>query len=394
MKNIRVSFKDGYGFITSEREAHQVHAKGFVGEPLSGGGLRLEPMELYYLVSKGTLEAYEKKGKKNLSPQELFLRCQQLDEGFDKHFKVYKEVRDRGFFITPDENYLNVFQPNIKNVGRVPYAKIRCFEEHDRLHLGNVLKEVKRFHKLGIVVLGAVADAEGDVTFFRFGEFGDEGEIDLRKAHLQMVKELEELFAVGAEGAGRLELSFSFSKAKGQCFLTSTWHPEGKVEDIIHGHLFFGKSVAGGLTLGFYEGLYLAELLKSDPKVPEKSIQIIGGGEGAEKEDPSHAREQSNSRLYAVYKDLKKRWLVPKTGFKYGSHFRVYKKLAEGHHAEYLLHVVDDERVPWSWVEVMVRLATGVKKEMVFAFYGSNGKEKIRYLKIVRELPSPGKRDG
>ena len=400
MRNIRVAFKDGYGIIRNEREAHQVHAKGFIGEPLSGGGLKLEPIELCYLLSKGGVDIYLKKGKKPLAPPEFLLHCLQLDQGLDKRFKVYREIRDRGFFIKVDENYLNVFQPTVKNVGRVPYAKVLCFGEDEELELRKLLNELRRFHRLGIVVLGAVVDAEGDVTFFRFGEFDDEGGLELRKAHLDMVKELGDVFAArddgnnGDDGGGRGEgvrLTFSFSNAKGQCYLTSS-HPGGKVEDIIHSHLFFGKPFASGLTLGFYEGLYLAKLFKSEPKIPWENIQIVWGNEKCSTLDFPQAREQLDSRLYTVYNELKERWLVPKTGFKYGSHFRVYKKLAEGHHAEYLLHVVDDERVPWFWLEVMVRLATGVKKEMVLAFEGEEkGTKRLRFLKIVRELPSPGK---
>jgi len=421
VKNIRVAFKDSYGIIRNEREAHQVHAKGFVGEPLSGGGLKLEPVELCYLLSKGTVDIYLKKGKKPFAPPEFLLRCQQLDEGFDKRFKVYREIRDRGFFIKIDENYLNVFQPTVKNVGRVPYAKVLCFGEDEELEPRKLLNELRRFHRLGIVVLGAVADAEGDVTFFRFEEFDDEGGLELRKAHLDMMKELGDVVAARDEGNGGddgdeegdgddgnndrndvgdrgegIKLTFSFSNEKGQCYLTSS-HPGGRVEDIIHSRLFFGKPFTSGLTLGFYEGLYLAKLFKRETKIPWDNIQIVWGNENHSTLDFPQAREQLDSRLYTVYNELKERWLVPKTGFKYGSHFRVYKKLAEGHHAEYLLHMVDEERVPWFWLEVMVRLATGVKKEMVLAFeVEGKGKEtkRLRFLKVVRELPSPGKRDG
>ena len=47
-------------------------------------------------------------------------------------------------------------------------------------------------------------------------------------------------------------------------------------------------------------------------------------------------------RLLA-YADLRSRKLVVKTGFKYGTHFRVYKGDPSSHHSEYLVHAVPDD---------------------------------------------------
>ena len=84
---------------------------------------------------------------------------------------------------------------------------------------------------------------------------------------------------------------------------------------------------------------------------------------------------------YAAYRDLVARKLVVKTGFKYGTHFRVYLGGVKEAHAPYLVHCLAEGReVPWAEAAGFVRLAHGVKKEMLFASGGS-------YLRLLRTKP-------
>jgi tRNA-intron endonuclease len=62
--------------------------------------------------------------------------------------------------------------------------------------------------------------------------------------------------------------------------------------------------------------------------------------------------------------------MVVKTGFKFGSHFRVYEEIPgkDSYHSRYLVHVlIDDREVRLPEISRAVRLAHGVRKEMVFA---------------------------
>jgi tRNA-intron endonuclease len=81
----------------------------------------------------------------------------------------------------------------------------------------------------------------------------------------------------------------------------------------------------------------------------------------------------------AVYRDLRKRGYIPRTGYKFGHHFRVYsgKKL----HSELLVHAIaDGTRLPMSSISRSVRLANSVKKKMLFALENSTG---IRYIEFT-----------
>jgi tRNA-intron endonuclease len=79
---------------------------------------------------------------------------------------------------------------------------------------------------------------------------------------------------------------------------------------------------------------------------------------------------------------------VVKTGFKFGSHFRVYKRV-EGSkkvpHSEYLVHSVPEGHVfHLPVVSRAVRLAHSVRKQMIFA--RQDGGE-VKYLEIRRLKP-------
>ena len=371
MKKIRVTLRGKEAYIKDTKEAHKIHAKGYPGVPLPGGGLKLSLVETAYLLLKGSVEVYLKKEKRVLDMGEFLFYSSQAERKFGKSFAAYREIRERGFFVKIEENYLNIFQPDIKKLRKIPYAKLLVFEENEEIDLVEVLKEARRFQRLGILLFAGVVDAEGDVTYFRFSDFREEGSIQMKKLHLSFLQRLKELFSEDKD----LTVRFSFYPEKGGCLLSST-HPEHKLEAILHHTLFFGKMVGDALKLGFYEGRYLLEIFKK--KLALSSDQIVVAGED----------EQEIGELERLYFQLRKKNFLPKTGFKYGSHFRVYKKLEEGHHAEYLVHLLEKKRLPLFTLEAMVRLATSVNKEMVFAF---SKDEEFSYLKVVRVVPAPGK---
>ena len=74
-----------------------------------------------------------------------------------------------------------------------------------------------------------------------------------------------------------------------------------------------------------------------------------------------------------------------KTGFKYGTHFRVYKGDPEKEHALYLVHAVSTTyHSTWPEISRAVRLAHGVKKELLL---GRAHKEKSEYVSLKRMRP-------
>ena len=93
-------------------------------------------------------------------------------------------------------------------------------------------------------------------------------------------------------------------------------------------------------------------------------------------------------RKYIVYRDLRSRGFVVKTGFKFGTHYRVYSrgiKPGEGH-AIWLVHCVPEEfTCDFHTFSGKIRLAQNVIKKMIYALVGKEGD--ITYYKIERFKP-------
>jgi len=85
---------------------------------------------------------------------------------------------------------------------------------------------------------------------------------------------------------------------------------------------------------------------------------------------------------YPVYKDLRDRGYIVKTGFKYGCHFRVYRKSIE-EHADYLVHsYVEHGTISVDDIIKQARLAHSVKKKMVMALVDEEND--ITYFSVDR----------
>ncbi|MGD2246939.1 MAG: tRNA-intron lyase [Candidatus Methanofastidiosia archaeon] len=143
----------------------------------------------------------------------------------------------------------------------------------------------------------------------------------------------------------------------------------------LHSKGFYGKIKENKLYLNFLETLYLMEKGK---------IQVEYQGEiltFSELLELARTEAEFDIR-YFVYKDLRDRGLIVKTGFKYGCHFRVYRRGPE-EHAEYLVHVIPEKRNFQTYDIVKhCRLAHSVNKMMVFAFIDEEGD--ITYYSVER----------
>ncbi|MBU7025169.1 MAG: tRNA-intron lyase [Theionarchaea archaeon] len=143
----------------------------------------------------------------------------------------------------------------------------------------------------------------------------------------------------------------------------------------LHSKGFYGKIKEKKLYLNFLEALYLLEKDKIEVEVEGEQLDFSQLLEIARSEAEFDIR-------YFVYKDLRDRGLIVKTGFKYGCHFRVYRKGPE-EHAEYLVHVIPEKREFQTYDIVKhCRLAHSVNKLMVFAFIDEEGD--ITYYSVER----------
>lgn len=141
----------------------------------------------------------------------------------------------------------------------------------------------------------------------------------------------------------------------------------------------FGEEKEEGLVLSLYEAAYLLE---------REKIRIVREGEEVHfTAFLTYAESRIPEFLirYSVFKDIRNRGYVIKTGFKFGTHFRVYprgKKPGEAH-TKYVIHVIPEEqKIEAQDLSRMVRLARAIKTELVLALVDSENE--IVYYKVER----------
>jgi tRNA-intron endonuclease len=143
----------------------------------------------------------------------------------------------------------------------------------------------------------------------------------------------------------------------------------------------FGTLKNGGMELSLLESLYLTE--RGTLSVEEKG-EPINRDQIIKRSD----KESDFPRRYAVYKDLRERGFVVKTGFKFGVHFRVYERggFSLGGHSAFLVHVMsEDSQMSFPELSRAVRLTQSVKKNLIFAIVDHEGD--ITYYQIERIIP-------
>lgn len=130
----------------------------------------------------------------------------------------------------------------------------------------------------------------------------------------------------------------------------------------LHEKSHYGNMTEEGLQLALIEALYLAE---------KEKINILSSGKKVSLDEMFKIiRREDLFSKYLVFKDLRNRGYIVKTGFKYGSEFRLYergKSPGDGH-SDYLVKIVsEDYEIKASDFSSYVRVAHGVNKKLLFA---------------------------
>jgi len=336
--------------VEDPAEASTLLNKGSFGQPRPGGGLDLSLIESTYLAESGRLAVTAAGGPVPLP--ELFRHAHALIAGFEVRYLVYRDLRQRGYIVkeAPAPLDFRVY-PRGGAPKRTPSKySVVTVNERSVFDLDGLRAHVRRAAGARKNLLLAVVDEESDLTYYAIREVTPKGRAPplssttRASAHL-----LEDRATVLDEGqAMRL-------------------YAEG----------FYGKMVGTRLQLSLLEAAYLLEVGAIEVRRADtnRPVTLTGLRTQARRLQPDF-----DLRL-RVYKDLKARSIVAKTGFKYGSHFRAYEGDPDRVHAKYLVHALPaGHRGMWPEVSRAVRLAHGVKKDLLFASVG----EDVTYLRLER----------
>ena len=130
----------------------------------------------------------------------------------------------------------------------------------------------------------------------------------------------------------------------------------------LHEKSMFGQIDADSLNLSLMEACYLLEKGRLD--IYEDDVECsIGYIIDILKEQDSYGK-------YIVYRDLKDRGFLIKTGFKYGTDFRLYNRgESQGHsHSDYLVKIIfENYEINTLDFASYVRVSHGVNKKFLLA---------------------------
>lgn len=334
--------------VRDQSEGSRLYTKGNFGYPRSGGGVDLDLIEATFLMENRRVEVIGPDGP--MTFDQMFCHSASVFEGFDIKYLVYRDLRQRGFiakYETGDYD-LSVFPRGMIMSNSRPEFMVRAVSERTAIDISTFIREAVDTAKRKKKLLYGVVDEEGDVTYYM---------MSMR------------------DPAGKVFPEPIVEKPVGRLIRDRVFVFDRQQAEALRDYGFYGKSFVDALQLSLIESCHL---------VSKGRLTVLGqDGERLSYDDlvdfGESIQDEFGIRLQ-VYSDLRERGLVVKTGFKYGTHFRVYQESPDDCHARYLAHAVTDEGIRmWPEISRTVRLSGGVKKEILF---GRVKKNDVDYLEF------------
>jgi len=329
----------------------ELYEGGYFGRKVDSR-LALSLVEAAYLMDRSRIRVSSDGSE--LDFKGLFELASSIERGFEFRYVVYKDLRERGYYVQPGVPDFRVY-PRGGHPGKTPAEfYVYVISERTPVPLAKMSEPIRVAGQVRKRLMIAVVDEESDITYYEAREKGMSGK--------------------GWPGS-------SGGKATLLEDRVVLWDEEASMR--LHHQGFYGNPVGGRLQLSLVESAYLLD--KGLIQMEDREGRSLGEQEFRER---AGRIEADFPMKYGVYRDLREKDLVVKTGFKFGSHFRVYKQVESPEkvpHSEYLVHAVaEDYLFHLPVVSRAVRLAHSVRKQMIFA-YGMEGD--VRYLEIRRLKP-------
>ncbi|MDY6771466.1 MAG: tRNA-intron lyase [Candidatus Nanohaloarchaea archaeon] len=157
----------------------------------------------------------------------------------------------------------------------------------------------------------------------------------------------------------------------------------------IHDDLYYGKKFDDHLDLALSEAMHLVE--RDELTVTEDSRELS--------EDELFERfseaDKEFPQKYEVYSDLRERGYILKSGFKFGTHFRVYPRgvnpykegpKSQKEHTKWIVHAVpENHQLSYAEMSRAVRLAQNIHATMLWAVV--DAEKGVTYYKVDRITP-------
>ncbi|MCX6689435.1 MAG: tRNA-intron lyase [Methanoregula sp.] len=303
-------------------------------------GLRLAPQETLYLIHRQKIEV------EGYTFDTLLAEFAD-EKNFLRTFLVYRDLRERGYVVQTGPHDYRVFRRGEKpGTGESLYS-VRVLSERYPVRFATLIEEVVAAKNMRKQYVLAVVDDEDELTYY---------EIKFQKLAeaCSPTRQLPVYDAVLIGKSGMVEVP----------------------RDSALEHAGFGKRLdENRLILSPVELFYLMErgaLVLTKNSSPVSAEAYLTSACAADSELAAKTK---------VYTELRRHEFTPRTGYKFGHHFRVY--CGTSVHSDMLVHAIEKEAVmPMSVISRSVRMAHSVKKKMLFGCVHITGIQFVEFARI------------
>lgn len=301
-------------------------------------GVRLSPVEALYLVYRGRIEIPD------FEFDSLLVHFS-ADPHFVRSFMVYRDLRERGYVVQTGPQDFRVFRRGEKPGKGESLYMVRVLSERDIIDFADVRHEVQATANMRKLHILAVVDDEFELTYY---------EVKVQKpAAIDVAAHPDPI-------CGLLSSPSVIIPAL----------PESEYDLAFYGKRFDDTRI----VLSTIESIYLMEsglvtVQHEGRPVPAAEYRTIVRESDTEME-----------QKLVVYEHLRSLNYIPKTGYKFGHHFRVY--IGRKDHSEMLVQAIAPQTtLPMNSISRSVRMAHSVKKKMLFGCIHAEG---IAYIEFAR----------
>ncbi|MGA7797911.1 MAG: tRNA-intron lyase [Methanoregula sp.] len=329
---------DGTSVLTG-RDGRVLYDQSGYGRPESDG-MRLAPQEALYLLHRQKIEVAG-------YTFDTLLAEYADQRNFLRSFLVYRDLRERGYVVQTGPHDYRVFRRGEKpGTGESLYL-VRVLSERDPVRFTKLIEEVVTARNMRKQYVLAVVDDEDELTYY---------EIKPQKltGACAPFPEIGSCDAVLVGKSAMIRIS-----------------PQSDLEKAGFGKRFDEERLMiSPVELLYLMGRGIVRVTRDNATLTPDEFFAF-----AHESDPELAAKDK------VYTELRRHDFIPRTGYKFGHHYRVY--CGKNVHSDLLVHAIEKEAVmPMSVISRSVRMAHSVKKKMLFGCVHTTGIQFVEFARI------------
>ena len=317
--------------VLAPPDAKTLYEQNGYGRIEKDGRVRLDAKEALYLLARRKIEVA------GYTFDTLLAECSKTP-GFLRSFIVYRDIRERGYVITTGPQDFRIFARGQKPGKGTSRYLMRVLSERDIIDFTQIIADAKAASNMRKIFILAVLDDEHELTYYEIKTGGRKVAETMPDIPSGITAFLDGVPACVIEtGDGLTEK------------LTGLWL--GRMLDETR------------LFLSPVETAWLLESgrLTLEPQISSDEYISLAKTADSEFEEK-----------LILYRALRAQGFYPRSGYKFGHHFRVYTEAKN--HSEMLVNAVPaGTKQSMSEISRSVRLAHSVRKKMLFACLDETG---------------------